>query len=179
MKNESSFALLSYSRRNIRLLCGSLVSPLVFIIVDVSTAIASAYLLHSFNLQVDIRQHALIASTTVMQVTGVTTDATVEIPSPLIERPTVNLLLKQVLTQSTAKPQSTTHNTVHFIETTGPPIKASASRLSPDVLKAAKFEFWHNYNGPGYNPAVIWSLVLIMESDVLRGLPIRQFKDSI
>ena len=117
----------------------------VFIIADGSTAILGADFLHSFNLQVDMRQHALVDPTTVMQVTGVTIDATVEIPSPLTEHPGVNLQLKQFpgLTQSTAQPQSPMHNTVRFIETSGPPVKASACRLSPDLLKATKSEFQH------------------------------------
>ena len=108
-------------------------------------AILGADFLHSFNLQVNMRQQALVDLTTAMQVTDVSTDATVEIPSPLTDHPAVNLLLKQFpgLTQSTAQPQSPTHNTVHFTETSGPPIKASACRLFPDLLKAAKSEFQH------------------------------------
>ena len=92
-----------------------------------------------------MRQHALVDPTTAMQVTDVSTDATVEIPRPLTEHPAVNLLLKQFpgLTQSTAEPQSPTHNTVHFTKTSGSPVKASACRLFPDLLKAAKSEFQH------------------------------------
>ena len=119
--------------------------PWVFIIADVSTAILGADFLHHFNLQVDMRQHALVDPMTTLQVTGVTTDAPVESPSPLTEHPAVDLLLNQFpgLTQSTAQPQPTKHSTVHFIETTGQPVKASARRLSPDLLNAAKTEFQH------------------------------------
>ena len=71
-----------------------------------------------------MRQHALVDPTTAMQVTDVSTDATDEIPSPLTDNLAVNLLFKQFpgLTQSTAKHQSPTHNTVHFTETSGPPV---------------------------------------------------------
>ena len=137
----------------------------VFIIADVSTAILGADFLHHFNLQVDMRQHALVDLMTTLQVTGVTTDATVESPSPLTEHPAVNLVLNQFpgLTQSIAQPQPTKHSTVHFIETTYQPVKASARRLPPDLLNAAKTEFQHMMDlgiiQPSFSP---WASALHM-----------------
>lgn len=114
-----------------------------FIIAEVSIPIIGADFLSHFNLLVDIKKQRLIDPKS-----SLTTDGNV-IFTPQFSISTVSNEIKffQLLSQFPGitnpclKRVAANHETVHFIQTKGPPVTAKPRRLHPSVYDAVKNEF--------------------------------------
>ncbi|GFX58394.1 gag-pol polyprotein [Trichonephila clavipes] len=114
-----------------------------FLIASVPIPIIGADFFENFGLLVDLKRRKLIDSVTTLSLSGISA-ATVTISVKLISGDTYyHRLLSNFpdLIKLTPKRKQACHNTVHYIETTGPPIHSKPRRLSPKIYKAVKHEF--------------------------------------
>jgi cleavage and polyadenylation specificity factor subunit 1 len=114
-----------------------------FIIANIPRAIIGADFLQHFDLSVDLKKRRLVDNLT---------NLTIETRIKNTAQPSVSLLdtkdeYQQMLAEYPAltninkTDQAISHNTVHHIETKGPPVFAKPRRLSPELYKFAKREF--------------------------------------
>ncbi|GFX68976.1 gag-pol polyprotein [Trichonephila clavipes] len=111
-----------------------------FLIASVPIPIIGADFLENFELLVDLKLRKLVDSVTTLSLSGISA-ATDTISVKLISGDTYyHRLLSNFpdLIKLTPKRKQACHNTVHYIETTGPPI---LGRLSPKIYEAVKHEF--------------------------------------
>ncbi|GFR08686.1 transposon Ty3-I Gag-Pol polyprotein [Trichonephila clavata] len=114
-----------------------------FLIASVPIPIIGADFLENFGLLVDLKRRKLIDSVTTLSISGISA-ATDIISVKLISGDTYyHRLLSNFpdLIKLTPKRKQACHNTVHYIETTGPPIHSKPRRLSPKIHEAVKHEF--------------------------------------
>jgi cleavage and polyadenylation specificity factor subunit 1 len=119
----------------------------VFIFADVEQPILGADFLSHFNLLVDMTHCHLVGALTHLKVQGISSTGTTPSPSILphtLENEFAALLsefpaLMQV--QPTTNPPK--HTITHHINTTGPPVSASARRPAPERLHIARQDFEH------------------------------------
>lgn len=114
-----------------------------FLVADVSHALIGADFLAHFGLLVDLRNKALIDSTTNLRSKGsVMTTSIHSITTINVNHPFHDLLVEfRQVTQPTAMRSTVSHEVSHHIITKGPPIASKARRMHPEKLKAAKEEF--------------------------------------
>ncbi|BHF80910.1 hypothetical protein SprV_0702403800 [Sparganum proliferum] len=121
--------------------------PWVFVVADIPCAILGADFLAAFNLLVDCLQSRLHDKTTNLNVRGISSsDASRQLavlyPEP--ENPFRQLLAKYPgPTRPNFNASIPTHDVVHHIRTTGPPVLSRPRRLAPARLAAAKAGFEH------------------------------------
>ncbi|GFW20729.1 transposon Tf2-11 polyprotein [Trichonephila clavipes] len=116
-----------------------------FYVCNVSSAIIGAAFLYQFNLSPDLRHKRLIDCVTNLKVPAKLGICSIfSIKSVYMNNVYGKLLLKYPeLTKLPDINQPVKHNTMHFINTKGPPVAAKPRRLAPDRLKIAKVEFQH------------------------------------
>ncbi|BHF58900.1 hypothetical protein SprV_0100185500 [Sparganum proliferum] len=121
--------------------------PWIFVVADIPCAILGADLLAAFDLLVDCRQSRLHDKTTNLTVRGTSSsDASRQLAVLDLEpeNPFRQLLAKYPgLTRPNFNVYIPTHDVVHHIRTTGPPVFSRPRRLAPTLLAAAKAEFEH------------------------------------
>nr|VZI10058.1 unnamed protein product [Spirometra erinaceieuropaei] len=121
--------------------------PWVFVVADIPCAIHGADFLAAFDLLVDCRQSRLHDKTTNLTVRGISSsDASrhLAVLDPEPENPFRQLLAKYPgLTRPNFNVSIPSHDVVHHIRTTGPPVFSRPRRLAPTRLAAAKAEFEH------------------------------------
>ncbi|GFV68704.1 uncharacterized protein TNCV_821671 [Trichonephila clavipes] len=113
------------------------------LIASVPIPIIGADFLENFGLLVDLKRRKLIDSVTTLSLSGISA-ATDTISVKLISGDTYyHRLLSHFpdLIKLTPKRKQACHNTVNYIETTGPPIHSKRRRLSPKIYEAVKHEF--------------------------------------
>ena len=91
----------------------------------------------------DVRLQDSLTNLNISAVVSTSDEPTCAVPTP--DHPQISLLLQKFpgLTKPSATDRPVKHDTVHFIETTGPPVSARSRRLRPECLDAAKAEFQH------------------------------------
>ncbi|GFX74013.1 transposon Tf2-9 polyprotein [Trichonephila clavipes] len=116
-----------------------------FYVCNVSSAIIGAEFLYQFNLSPDLRHKRLIDCVTNLKVPAKLGICSIfSVKSVYMNNVYGKLLLKYPeLTKLPDINQPVKHNTMHFINTKGPPVAAKPRRLAPDRLKIAKAEFQH------------------------------------
>ncbi|GFX59212.1 transposon Ty3-I Gag-Pol polyprotein [Trichonephila clavipes] len=116
-----------------------------FYVCNVSSAIIGADFLYQFNLSPDLRHKRLIDCVTNLKVPAKLGICSIfSVKSVYMNNVYDKLLLKYPeLTKLPDINQPVKHNTMHFINTKGPPVAAKPRRLAPDRLKIAKAEFQH------------------------------------
>ncbi|GFX38662.1 retrovirus-related Pol polyprotein from transposon 412 [Trichonephila clavipes] len=116
-----------------------------FYVYNVSSAIIGADFLYQFSLSPDLRHKRLIDCVTNLKVPAKLGICSIfSIKSVYMNNVYGKLLLKYPeLTKLPDINQPVKHNTMHFINTEGPPVAAKPRRLAPDRLKIAKAEFQH------------------------------------
>ncbi|GFV25524.1 transposon Ty3-I Gag-Pol polyprotein [Trichonephila clavipes] len=117
-----------------------------FYVCNVSSAIIGAdFFLYQFNLSPDLRHKRLIDCVTNLKVPAKLGICSIfSVKSVYMNNVYGKLLLKYPeLTKLLDINQPVKHNTMHFINTKGPPVAAKPRRLAPDRLKIAKAEFQH------------------------------------
>ncbi|GFX04297.1 transposon Ty3-I Gag-Pol polyprotein [Trichonephila clavipes] len=116
-----------------------------FYVCNVSSAIIGADFLYQFNLSPDLRHKRLIDCVTNLKVPAKLGICSIfSVKSVYMNNVYGKLLLKYPeLTKLPDINQPVKHNTMHFINTKGPPVAAKPRRLAPDRLKIAKAEFQH------------------------------------
>jgi len=118
----------------------------IFIIADVTRCILGADFLTHFNLQINLKRKQLLEDGVTHLITPLTTSLKtnnhIQGVSLIKHNSTFSDILKKYteLINQTHQHHSK-HSTVHFIQTTGPPIAAKVRRLSPEKLQIAKQEF--------------------------------------
>ena len=144
--NGSSIA--TYGNRSLTLDLGlRRVFRWIFVIADIQTPIIGADFLRQYGLLVNMKHGQLVDMTTNLQSQGtiyhveslrpsfhLQTDST-EYDALMAEFPSV--------TRPCLPPQPVKHSVTHHINTTGPPVHASARRLPPDRLRITRQEFEH------------------------------------
>ncbi|GFQ75573.1 gag-pol polyprotein [Trichonephila clavata] len=114
-----------------------------FLIASVPIPIIGADFSENFGLLVDLKRRKLIDSVTAISISGISA-ATDIISVKLISGDTYyHRLLSNFpdLIKLTPRRKQACHNTVHYIETTGPPIHSKPRRLSLKIYEAVKHEF--------------------------------------
>lgn len=111
-----------------------------FTVADVTTPIIGSDFLSAFQLVINLHKQCVHDSTTSLNtkiMTLKTSQSTISTLSPY------QMELFKLIKNDESSPKFTdmVHDTVHYIETTGPPVFAKARRLPPDKLKTAKREF--------------------------------------
>ncbi|GFU75342.1 hypothetical protein TNCV_3510271 [Trichonephila clavipes] len=116
-----------------------------FYVCNVSSAIIGADFLYQFNLSPDLRHKRLIDCVTNLKVPAKLGICSIfSVKSVYMNNVYGKLLLKYPeLTKLPDINQPVKHNTMHFINTKGPPVAAKPRRLASDRLKIAKAEFQH------------------------------------
>ncbi|GFU72113.1 hypothetical protein TNCV_3858851 [Trichonephila clavipes] len=116
-----------------------------FYVCNVSSAIIGADFLYQFNLSPDLRHKRLIDCVTNLKVPAKLGICSIfSVKSVYMNNVYGKLLLKYPeLTKLPDINQPVKHNTMHFINTKGPPVAAKPRRLAPDRLKISKAEFQH------------------------------------
>ncbi|GFS62493.1 retrovirus-related Pol polyprotein from transposon 17.6 [Trichonephila clavipes] len=116
-----------------------------FYVCNVSSAIIGADFLYQFNLSPDLRHKRLIDCVTNLKVPAKLGICSIfSVKSVYMNNVYGKLLLKYPeLTKLPDINQPVKHNTMHFINTKGPPVAAKLRRLAPDRLKIVKAEFQH------------------------------------
>ncbi|GFS55629.1 transposon Ty3-I Gag-Pol polyprotein [Trichonephila clavipes] len=111
----------------------------------IGSAIIGADFLYQFNLSPDLRHKRLIDCVTNLKVPAKLGICSIfSVKSVYMNNVYGKLLLKYPeLTKLPDINQPVKHNTMHFINTKGPPVAAKPRRLAPDRLKIAKVEFQH------------------------------------
>ncbi|GFS47685.1 hypothetical protein TNCV_1973511 [Trichonephila clavipes] len=112
---------------------------------NINVAIIGADFLDQFNLSPDLRHKRLIDCVTNLKVPAKLGICSIfSVKSVYMNNVYGKLLLKYPeLTKLPDINQPVKHNTIHFINTKGPPVAAKPRRLAPDRLKIAKAEFQH------------------------------------
>lgn len=115
-----------------------------FLIANVPVPIIGADFLQNFDLLIDLKRHKLIDNTTKLTQSGVMSKSSNYSSVKLISN---NSVYHQILAEFpdliklSSGVKSIRHNTVHYIETTGPPIHSKPRRLSPELYEAVRKEF--------------------------------------
>ena len=115
-----------------------------FLIASVPVPIIGADFLENFGLLVDLRQRRLIDSITKLTQVGTSAKSTDHFSVKLIsgDSPYHKILAEfPELTKISPKITQAKHNTVHHIETTGPPVHSKPRRLNSKLYDAVKKEF--------------------------------------
>lgn len=114
-----------------------------FLVADVSHALIGADFLAHFGLLVDLRNKALIDSTTKLRSVGSVTMATIHSITTINgSHPFHGLLAEyRLITQPATMRNEIQHDVSHHIVTKGPPLASKVRRMHPDKMKAAKEEF--------------------------------------
>ena len=115
-----------------------------FVIADVQTPILGADFLNHFRLLVDISAGQIRDTNTSLQISCTTISSLEQTVHTIL--PAHVELFRELGIQQSKTDFIPVHNTVHFIETTGPPVTSKVRRLPPDKLQAAKLEFQHMVN---------------------------------
>ncbi|BHF85649.1 hypothetical protein SprV_1002882100 [Sparganum proliferum] len=124
-----------------------LLFPWIFVVADIPCAILGADFLAAFDLLVDCRQSCLHDKTTNLTVGDTSSsDASRQLAvlDPEPENPFRQLLAKYpALARPNFNVSIPSHDVVHHIRTTGPPVFSRPHRLAPTCLAASKAEFEH------------------------------------
>ena len=114
-----------------------------FLIATVPIAIIGADFLEHFGLLIDLKRHKLIDSLTHLSSSGISTKINYLSVKLISGETYYHKLLSDFpeLTKLSPKIKQARHNTVHYIDTTGPPIHSKPRRLSPKIYEAVKKEF--------------------------------------
>lgn len=115
-----------------------------FLIANVSTPILGADFLHNFELVPDLKYKCLRDLKTKFTTIGHVKHTDFHSVKTVISDDTIYHKLLQKFPSITKLPdpnQTVKHNTLHYITTKGPPVKAKPRRLAPDRLKIARSEF--------------------------------------
>lgn len=115
-----------------------------FIIAQVATPILGADFLKHFSLLVDLKNGKLIDAITKLFVHGYFSNSTEHTVKLITENTPYHMLLRKFPNLANPIPKfnkPVLHDTVHYIETTGPPLYSKHRRLHPTLLEAAKKEF--------------------------------------
>lgn len=114
----------------------------IFIVANVPKAILGADFLKHFGLIVDIRNRKLLDSASFYAKGGVMQTSVIGVKT-ISSNVKYEDLLKEFseITKIKINPYPVKHDTVHHIETFGPPVFCRARRLNPAQLKIAKDEF--------------------------------------
>lgn len=118
--------------------------PFTYIIADVSKPIIGADFLKRFGLLVDIRNKRIIDPVTTCRSVGkILPTLTPSVKTVLEGRSKFHELLGEFpdITRVQSQPLRVRHDTVHHIQTVGPPVCCKVRRLHPAKFKAAKDEF--------------------------------------
>lgn len=133
-----------YGRKNLTLNLGLRRSfSFSFYICDISCSIIGADFLYNFNLAPDLRNKKLIDTYTNLKVHAKLYNCSIFSVKSVIENNIYGKLLLKYpnITKLPDPSKPVKHNTVHFINTKGPPVVAKPRRLAPDRLKSARHEF--------------------------------------
>lgn len=119
-----------------------------FYVCDVSCNIIGADFLHNFNLKPDLRNRQLIDSCTNLNSDGVLSRCNIFSVKSFSDDSIFLKLLSEFpnVTKLPDPNHPVKHNTLHFIETKGPPVVCKPRRLAPDRLKIAKKEIQNMLN---------------------------------
>lgn len=115
-----------------------------FLIADVPTPIIGADFLQHFDLLIDLKRHRLIDNITKLTRPGIISHSPNVFSVKLISGETVyHKILSEFpeLTKLKTGTEPVKHDTVHFIETNGPPIHSKPRRLDPKKYEEVKKEF--------------------------------------
>lgn len=115
-----------------------------FVIANVSCPIIGADFLRNFALLVDLSKFRLIDSVTGLSTKGeltCTTQSQIKLISDNMSFKTMFEEFPDLLNPIPNFKKPTSHDTVHHIETTGPPIYSKPRRLHPKILKEVQKEF--------------------------------------
>lgn len=115
-----------------------------FLIATIPTPIIGADFLENFGLLVDLKRRKLIDSVTKLEIQGMFAQ-----PKPISSIKLISgeseyhKMLKEFpdLTKLSLKLKDSNHSTVHYIETTGPPVHCKPRRLNPRLYESVKKEF--------------------------------------
>lgn len=113
-----------------------------FILADVEQPIIGADFLRFFDILIDLRRSKLIDNKTSLNVSAARTNkstCSIKLISNGLKYQEVLNSFKHITLSANARPTKT--NTMHFIETEGPPVFARPRRLSPEMHAAAEKEF--------------------------------------
>lgn len=115
-----------------------------FLMANVPIPIIGADFLQNFDLLIDLKRRKLIDNVTKLTQPGIISKSPDYFSVKLISG---NSIYHQILaefpelTKLSSRVQPVKHNTVHYIETTGPPIHSKPRRLNPELCGAVKKEF--------------------------------------
>lgn len=115
-----------------------------FLIASVPTPIIGADFLQHFDILVDIKQRRLIDNSTKLASKGI---SAIILNDPSIKLISGNTQYHKMLsefpdlTKLSPKLTHAKHNTVHYIETFGPPVHSKPRRLRPEIYDAVRNEF--------------------------------------
>lgn len=115
-----------------------------FLIATVPVPIIGADFLQHFDLLIDLKRQRLIDNITKFSQPGTISNSSNHCSVKLIsgDSPYHTILAEfPELTKLTSVVKPVKHNTVHFIETSGPPIYSKPRRLNPETYDAVKKEF--------------------------------------
>lgn len=115
-----------------------------FVIANVSCPIIGADFLRNFALLVDLHKFRLIDSVTGLSTKGeltCTTQTQIKLISDDVFFKTTFEEFQDLLNPIPNFKKPTCHDTVHYIETTGPPLYSKPRRLHPKILKEVQKEF--------------------------------------
>lgn len=115
-----------------------------FLIAAVPIAIIGADFLKHYGIVIDLKRRKLIDSLTQLTTPGIKAQLEFKSAIKLIsgENQFYNILAEfPELTNVTQTIKPVKHSTLHFIETTGPPVYSKPRRLNPKVYQAVKDEF--------------------------------------
>lgn len=119
----------------------------IFTVADVQTPLIGADFLYHFGLSVDFKSRKLRDSVTSLGTTADESDTPplcFSLTPNTVPAPYAVLLRRHAsVTHAATIGAPVKHSVMHYIETTGPPVRARPRRLAPDRLKAAKAEFEH------------------------------------
>lgn len=116
-----------------------------FYVCNVSCNIIGADFLHNFNLKPDLRNRKIIDSCTNLNTNGLLKECNIFSVKSFTDDSVFMKLLSEFpsVTKLPDPNHPVKHNTMHFIQTHGPPVVCKPRRLAPDRLKIAKREIQH------------------------------------
>lgn len=119
-----------------------------FYVCKVHTNIIGSDFMHYFDLTPDLRRKKLVDLKTNLKVSCMVNTVTLHSVKTITEDTVYHKLLLNYpsLSKLPDLNHRIKHNTVHFIETVGPPVSCKPRRLAPDRLKIAKSEFQNMIN---------------------------------
>ncbi|GFR05290.1 gag-pol polyprotein [Trichonephila clavata] len=114
-----------------------------FLIASVPIPIIGAHFLENFGLLVDLKRRKLIDSVNTLSISDISAVTDIISVRLISDDTYYHRLLSNFpdLIKLTPKGKQACHNTVHYIETTGPPIHSKPRRSSPKIYEAVKHEF--------------------------------------